>query len=446
MAAKPERTTSVNGSPRNYNMVALQDFIDNHPSIEFLRFQALDYCGIIKARILSVAAALRLVANGGSISTLNAYLVANHPDGSLYFPAITSAKDELVPDWTSLVVCHYEPTHAVVMCLWNEAGMGFETCPRSLLMEMEKAAKEKHNLSILVGSEVEFYICDWANGEPTPHLGGLLPFGLSGFRDVCLTIVEESVKILEKAGIQVCQFHAEGGGAGIFELSTEPLSPVKAIDALIYTHETLKTVAAKHKLHITIHPKPFEKSSGTGAHMHISISEDEFADSFLAGMLANLPAIVAFGMPNFDSYDRQLIAGGDFVTWGDENRLCPIRRITKAHWEIRCLDGAANMYLAVGALLCAGLGGVLRADELTIKGRKLLAPTIDDAEMKELNITTRMPTSLKQSLEALQRNEWLRNALGARLVKHYIGNKLQEESRSSNMSSLERRRTFARAF
>jgi glutamine synthetase len=331
------------------------------------------------------------------------------------------------------------------MC--DEARKGFDTCPRSRLRKMEVEAREKHNLDVLMGSEIEFYLCEWANGDPTPLPGGLLsPFTTLGFRQPCLAILEEAVHVLEKAGIEVFQFHAEGVGVGIFEISLEPLSPVKAIDALVYTNETLKAIAAKHKLHATMHPKPFEKASSLGAHMHISISDSGPADSFLAGMLKHLPAIIAFGMPNFDSYERQLIAGGDFVTWGDENRLGPIRRITPTHWEIRCLDACANMYLAMAAVICAGLGGVERMDELAIKGREKMALTVSEEELRELKVTMRMPTSLKLALESLKQDEGFKEALGTKLVERYLGNKSQELANSAGMSSLERRRTFVRVF
>jgi glutamine synthetase len=50
--------------------------------------------------------------------------------------------------------------------------------------------------------------------------------------------------------------------------------------------------------------------------------------------------------------------GGDQVAWGSHNREVPIRKIRPGHWEIRCVDATANMYLMLAATLAAGLLGV----------------------------------------------------------------------------------------
>lgn len=53
-------------------------------------------------------------------------------------------------------------------------------------------------------------------------------------------------------------------------------------------------------------------------------------------------------------------SGGTWLAYGDENRETPLRRVSHddAHWEIRCLDGTANVYLFIAALIEAGMCGV----------------------------------------------------------------------------------------
>jgi glutamine synthetase len=63
-------------------------------------------------------------------------------------------------------------------------------------------------------------------------------------------------------------------------------------------------------------------------------------------------------MPSISSYRRC----GDFqagtkVSWGTQNRQTPVRKLGDGYWEVRCADATANMYLAVAAILGAGLLG-----------------------------------------------------------------------------------------
>lgn len=83
----------------------------------------------------------------------------------------------------------------------------------------------------------------------------------------------------------------------------------------------------------------------------------------MAGVYKHLPALYAFGLPSVCSYLRLMDStwcGGTWLSYGDENRETPLRRVSQedAHWEIRCLDGTANVYLFLAALIHAGMCGV----------------------------------------------------------------------------------------
>lgn len=138
-----------------------------------------------------------------------------------------------------------------------------------------------------------------------------------------LAVLEDSVRAIEQSGIPLWTIHSELG-AGQFEISTEPTNPLEAADALIYIHESIKASAVHHGLHATMHPKPFDKTHGVGQHMHISLSKEEKADSFMAGVLSSVPAISAISMPNYDSWLRRDFAGGEWVGWDAENRRSSI--------------------------------------------------------------------------------------------------------------------------
>lgn len=127
--------------------------------------------------------------------------------------------------------------------------------------------------------------------------------------------------------------------------------------------------------------------------------------SFLAGVLEELPALVAVGCASPVSYLR---IGpnrwtGAHRCWGVENREAPLRfilgtrvsRPTAANAELKLPDASGNAYLVLGAVIAAGLRGVEQAaelpdplaenpsnlspDELRARGIELLPATMDDA-------------------------------------------------------------------
>jgi glutamine synthetase len=85
-----------------------------------------------------------------------------------------------------------------------------------------------------------------------------------------------------------------------------------------------------------------------------------------------------------------------------------------ANLEVKCLDLTANPYLLLSGLLAAGLNGVA-------VGARLPEPVdVDPAalpsEELERRGIQRLPTSLRQSTDALAADQVLRDALGSPLL------------------------------
>ncbi|MGH3240977.1 MAG: hypothetical protein ACRDNL_11405, partial [Spirillospora sp.] len=143
-----------------------------------------------------------------------------------------------------------------------------------------------------------------------------------------------------------------------------------------------------------------------------------------AGILRRLPALLAVGAPSVASYLRLVPSSwaGAFACWGLENREAALRFVTgaegeqsgAANLEVKCLDGAANPYLVLAALLAAGRDGV---------GAELRLPEPvggDPAALSEQERAARgiepLPTSLAESLAAFEGDAVLRDALGEALT------------------------------
>jgi glutamine synthetase len=88
------------------------------------------------------------------------------------------------------------------------------------------------------------------------------------------------------------------------------------------------------------------------------------------------------------------------------------------HFELKTVDASANPYLALGAVIAAGLDGVRHCFEL---GEPVL---VDPGHLSETERTTRgidlLPTNLGQSIEQLSSDNVLLDALGTELAQAYL--------------------------
>jgi glutamine synthetase len=432
----------------------LHTFLDANPEVEFFQCQIMDYGSVIRCRVITKHFALSLAAKESAIMMQSPIMTAALADGGLIMEAIEIGYDDMFPDWNSLRAWPHQPGYASLMCCIREGGMwdgkGFRRCPRTRLREFTESAKGKHNLDFLVGFEIEFFILE-ASTDVLPA-GPVKTFPMifnpASLRNKYTPIVAEIVLALTKVGILVRQFHTEGG-SGMYEISTEPLPPLEAADALIYSQEAIRTICFNHGLHATMHPKPFEKLDTVGSHMHLSISRTEKEESFLAGILESWAALAAFYMPNFDSYVR--VNPGQAVFWSAHNRSAAIRHIKPGHWELRGVDAIANPYLTLLAILTAGLLGFEKDQTLTMKDpKKMVFPgvegekALDPKDYGEYGIKDKMVTSLKDALELLKKDELLVGAIGPEIMDRYFAVKTKEEENCSKLTRSERMEIMVR--
>jgi len=423
----------------------LETFLASNPSVEYIRYQWIDYSGLLSARIATKSFALSLGRKESSLTIQSPILTALILDNSFLFEDFEVGQDELFADWSSLKICHYAPKHAMVMCFVKEGGhkdgKGFRRCPRSRLQEVCSSAKGKHDLDFLVGNEVEFFIFDESSGTPKPIDMVANTYSAASINNKYLPIVEEMVECIQNVGIEVRQFHSEGG-PGLFEISTGPMAPLQSADALVYCH---RNISRKHGLHGTVYPKPFEKLSGVGSHMHLSMSRLDKHENFLAGLLENWRALAAFYMPNYDSNLR--LKPEERIFWSLQNRTATHRKIKDGHWELRGVDATANPYLAMTAILTAGIIGLEKEKSLTIKDPKIAVfKGIEDDEATDLGILYKMPTSLKAAIDSLKAAEELKDALGPGLIDRYVKVKTKEEENFGKLTGVERRELSMRVF
>ncbi|KAI0147057.1 protein fluG [Xylariaceae sp. FL1272] len=424
----------------------LTQFLNSHTYIKYIRLQWVDYSGVIHCRLVTASKAARMTLD------TTPYKV---PVNSLIIPISTSPGCdasppqvwELHPEWDTLRVCAYTSAHAMVMCSLTQSGSDapFSMCPRKLLDRVSKEAMAK-GLEVQIGFELETVLLDESLQVPGT-LDRIEGFSMSaGIRGHNLPIVEEIIDALEASDVSLHHVHTEATDQ--LEFSLEPMPPIEAVDALVYAQEAIRAIAIRHNRKATLTPKPFLSRFPTnGLHLHISVAPEYKADHFLAGILGNLKALCAFGLPSYDSYHRVEDDGtGRWVGWGTENRDLPLRGIGPGHWEFRPADATANFYICVAALLSCALSGVITERPLSWKDCRVFPETLTSSELESYGISENLPSSLLESINHLKANRELRKQLHDALVDKYVKVKDKEIELFSKMTDEERRRKFLAFF
>jgi glutamine synthetase len=347
----------------------------------------------------------------------------------------------LRPDPATFRALPYAPRTAVVLADMVDLGGAPEaTCPRGFLRRME-AALGSAGLALRTGFENEYVLARAGvdGPEPIDRTPCFSAIGAAAAQEHTDALLEA----LEAQSIEVEGCHAEGGW-GQNEVALAPRPGLRAADEQVLVREALRGVAGAQGLVASSAPKPFPEAAGSGVHVHLSLLTPDggnaFADpddpagisqtarSFIAGLLAHLPALCALTAPSAGSY-RRLVPrawAGAWRCWGHDNREAAVRACSPlagledatTNVEYKPCDASASPYLALGALAAAGLDGI---------DRRLEPPApvaVDPAGLSESERAAhgieRVPRSPGEALDALESDAVLLSALGEPLARSYV--------------------------
>lgn len=347
----------------------------------------------------------------------------------------------LEPDWSTLKILPYAPGHAQVMSNMMMNDKPWLHCPRDFLRQQINRLRE-HDIEIKAAFENEFFLLRRFGDsyEAADRTVYAMTSSMNEHREFIL----ELSHALETQGLQPEFYHPESG-PGQQELSIRYSDGLGAADNQIVYRETARGTAHKYGLTASFLPKIFENAAGSGCHINLSLWQDDknitgdaedktglskTARSFVAGVLTHLNALTALTLSTRNSFRRirPHFWAGAFAAWGYDNREAAIRvsrgKAGASRFELKAADASANPYLALGAMLAAGLDGIEKklslAQEVTVDPALL-----SDAERKANHIHT-LPTSLKEALEALQKDKVLLDALGSERARTYVAVKTME--------------------
>ena len=348
----------------------------------------------------------------------------------------------LVPDPATLVRLPYTAASArMIADMYKLDQQPWENCARYFLKRMDAAARAR-GLRVKAAFESEFTLAVETDEGYRPFDRSLC-FSTVGM-DSADSYVSALVEALEQQDMNVEQYYAELG-AGQQEMSITYADALQAADNQVTFRDTARGVAMKQGLIASFAPKPFVDQAGNGCHIHFSAWNQEgetnlFFDpdgdnhlsekgrQFMAGVLSHLPGLVALSAPSVNSYRRLQphFWSSAFTCYGPDNREAAVR-IASGFWgdemrtvnlELKPSDSSHNPYIALGGLIAAGLDGVDRALE---PGEALLSDPADLSESeREARGIARLPASLGEAIDALEKDEVLVHAMGEVLSREYI--------------------------
>lgn len=421
--------------------------------LRLVRFMYCDNGGIIRGKATHINGLERRMAEGiGQSLAMQAFAGVDALADVAGMGPIGEFR--LVPDPDTFVVLPCAPNSGMMLCdlYATESRQPWEACPRSFL-KRTLAAGADAGFVVRAAVEHEFYLARETPGGDYEPFDRSQCYSSIGF-DSSADVIDDIIAALEEQGIQVEQFMPELGPAQQ-EISVAHAEALRAADNILLVRETVRGVAQRHGLIASFAAKPFLDQAGSGAHIHFSLwgapgSERAGANllydpdgrggvsalgfAFIGGVLAHLPALLALTCASPNSYRRLLphFWSSAYTAYGFDNREAAVRipsrfwgrEAESTNFELKPADHSGNPYLALGALIAAGLDGIQRGLD---PGEPVdVDPGNWSDEERQRRGIARLPTSLDAALDALEADGVLTAALGPTLARAYIAVKRLE--------------------
>ena len=395
-----------------------------------------DLAGLVRGKGFPEAAQAPRLRQGVGLAPSNIMMSAFGP---IYDTPYGTAGDlTLVPDPTTYVEVTYELGDVERFYLGNIlllSGQNWQCCPRYFLRRALEALDSEGGLGIVAAFEQEFV---YTGVEDRPGA----TYALDAWRRQG-GFGEHLMAAIRSAGLEPDSFLPEYGPRQ-YEMTIGHARGMRAADEAIIARELARSVAHRLGHRAIFAPILDPDGIGNGTHIHFSLRDradqpvmfdparpwrmGDIGEHFCAGILDHMPLLTAITAPSVASYYR-LRPDRWAPTWtnvglqdrGASLRICPIfdrPAIHNFNVEYRVADATASPYLALGALVWAGLDGVKR---------RLRLPEFNEVSFWEMSDDQRrawgarpLPRSLAESLDVLAASEAARGWFGDELFDCYL--------------------------
>ncbi|WP_354643987.1 glutamine synthetase family protein [Kitasatospora camelliae] len=366
----------------------------------------------------------------------------------------------LTPDLDTLRMVPWHPATAMVQCdVHHHDGRPVTVSPRQILRrQLERLAG--YGWKAYAGTELEFIVFrDSYEQAWSRDYHGLTPVNQYNvdYSVLGTSRIEPLLRRLRNgmAGAGLTVESAKGEcNLGQHEIAFKYDEALTTCDNHAVYKTGAKEIAAQEGVSLTFMAK-YDEREGNSCHIHLSLRDADgrpvmagdgphgfsrTMEHFLAGQLACLAEFSLLLAPTVNSYKRYV--PGSFaptaIAWGRDNRTCALRVVghgPSLRFENRVPGGDVNPYLAVAALIAAGLHGI--EQQLTLEPEFTGNAYASDAP--------RVPASLREAVDAFARSAAATEAFGKDVVEHYThAGRVELAAYEAAVTDWERRRGFER--
>jgi glutamine synthetase len=336
------------------------------------------------------------------------------------------------------------PALELILCdIVETDGRPWECCPRDFLRGTLQELEAALDIRAVASFEQEFQLV--LDSAPA------LPFSLEAQRRA-EPFASAVMTALVEAGTQPERFFAEYAPHQ-FEIPVEVADGLASADRSVVVREVVREIARRKGMRASFAPLLDPAQAGNGVHIHLNLLDaagrsmlydggrpaclSEFGGRFAAGILKHARALSALTAPSPTSAARlqphRWSAGA--VCLAERNREALLRipplvsldggdPARQLHLEYRGADAAANPYLALAAIIRAGLDGV-RSELPTPPILDRDPAQLDDIEAERYGVAA-LPASLGDALRALAEDEVARGWMSPLLYDAYLSVKQAE--------------------
>ncbi len=340
----------------------------------------------------------------------------------------------LVPDMTTLREVPWHDGTALVLAdlTWLD-GAPVVASPRQILKAQVERLAER-GWRAMTGTELEFVVFrDSYEEARDKSYRGLVPANQYNvdYSILGTSRIEPLLRAVRNAMTGAGMYVESAKGEcnlGQHEIAFRYADAVTTCDNHSIYKTGAKEIAADQGMSITFMAKPNPRE-GNSCHIHLSLRAADgtpvlagdgqyglsrLGEQFLAGQLAAMRELTLCYAPNINSYKRYV--PGSFaptsVRWGPDNRTCALRLVghgSSLRVENRTPGGDVNPYLAVAAMIAAGLDGIDR--ELALE------PAVEGNAYADS--TAKVPQNLRDAVQLWRTSELASKAFGPDVVEHY---------------------------
>ncbi len=402
--------------------------------IKYFLISYVDFFGVLRSKLVPSQSIKEMQKEGAGFAGFSTYLDMSPSDPDM----------AAIPDPKSLIQLPWQMDVAWLAAdLWMN-GKPVDASPRVMLRnQIDKLAKK--NMYLKSGVECEYFLIspsgdsiadsnDKADKPCYDQSALMRQYDL--IRAIC-----DSMIMLGWGPYQ--NDHEDANGQ--FEMNWDFSDCLQTADRHVFFKFMVRTLAEKSGLRATFMPKPFINKTGNGCHAHLSVwnkkGKNLFLDkkdklglsktayNFMGGIMNSAEALTAWFNPTINSYKRinaPVTASGatwspNTITYSGNNRTHMIRVPGSGRFELRLMDGATNPYLLQAGILAAGIDGI---DKKRNPGKPVNVNMYEEAH--KVKGAKKLPLSLPQALNNLDKSKVLKSAFGKDVINSYITLKNRE--------------------